>query len=159
MYENLKSNLLLRQSKEKNPKMKNVSHKKIWRISSVQTHVQLPLIIQIKSKNDKKAEKYCVEIHFRKYPTSENLDLYEFKMAFLDNNKPEELLLLMWNFKIMLDKSGIIAANTRIQYLCTLSRGEALCQFGTLCAHVASMTIAHLNRLILGLGITHPPCK
>ena len=52
-------------------------------------------IMSIKSENDKKAEKYSMKIHFCRYFTSKNLDLYKFKVTFLDNNKPEDLLLFL----------------------------------------------------------------
>ena len=47
-----------------------------------------------KSNNDEKLDKYCVEIKLRRDPTSENSDLFEFKMEFFDNGETEELLFL-----------------------------------------------------------------
>ena len=66
-----------------------------------------------------KAEKYCVKIKLRRNPTSEKSDLYEFKMALFDNDEPEEFLLFVQNFKIILESSGTIASSENIQYFCT----------------------------------------
>ena len=44
------------------------SHKKIWRTSAVQIHVEPPPIPSIKSKNDTKAETYFVKIKSRRDP-------------------------------------------------------------------------------------------
>ena len=44
-------------------------------------------------------------------PTSEKLDLYEFKIVLLDNRKPEEFLLFMRNFKMIVDASRTNTAN------------------------------------------------
>ena len=51
---------------------------------------QIPLI---KIKKDEKSDKYCVKIKLHRYPTSQNLEIYEFKIAVFDNSKPEEFLL------------------------------------------------------------------
>ena len=58
--------------------------------------------------------------------TLENLDMYEFKIALFGNGEPDEFLLLVRNFNMMIDSSGILAANTRFQYLRTLLRGDVL---------------------------------
>ena len=58
----------------------------------------------------------------------------------------------MRNFKIVLDTSGTLAENVKLQYLHTLICVEALRQFDNLCAQVVSITIVHLNQVILGLG-------
>ena len=36
-------------------------------------------------------------------PTTEKMDMYEFKMDFLDNGNPEELLLFIINFNMDLE--------------------------------------------------------
>ena len=48
--------------------------------------------------------------------------------------------------------SRILASGAKIPYLCTLVRGEALCQLDTLSVEVESTTIEHLNLIILSLG-------
>ena len=64
------------------------------------TQIQL-----IQSKNDDKYDRYFINIKLRRDPTSEKLNLYELKMAFFDNNDPEELLLFVCNFNMTLKKS------------------------------------------------------
>ena len=87
----------------------------------------------------------------RRDPTSENLDLYEFKMTLFDNGEPKKFLLFV------LEDLTMLTANTKIQYLHTLLCGEAIRHFGTLCDQVGSTPIAHLNRFILGIGTYFPP--
>ena len=48
-----------------------------------------------------------------------------------------------------LEISGILAENKKLQYMCTLLRGEALIQFDDFCAQVGSMTLVYLNQFIL----------
>ena len=82
--------------------MKNVSHNKIWNQGAVQMLVEPPPIPLISGNNDTKLNKYSVKIKLHKDPTSENSDLYEFKMALFDNGEPEEFLLLVCNFQMTL---------------------------------------------------------
>ena len=58
--------------------MKNVFHQNRLNAGTVQVHVRPTPILLIKSKNDEKLDKSFVKIKFRKGPTSEKLDLYEF---------------------------------------------------------------------------------
>ena len=55
-----------------------------------QLHVDPPPIPLIKINHNDKLENDFVKIKLRRDPTSEKLDLYEFKMAFFDNIDPEE---------------------------------------------------------------------
>ena len=73
-------------------------------------------------------------------------------MALFDNGDPEDLLLFVHNFKMTLESLETLAAKEKLQYLCAILRGEALCQFDTLFAKVGSTTTTHLNRVVLGLG-------
>ena len=77
-------------------------------------HVDSPLIPLIKSNQDTKSEKDCVEIKLRRYPTSEKSYIYEFKMGFFDNGKPEVFLLFVRNFKMTLEAPGEISADAKI---------------------------------------------
>ena len=70
----------------------NVFHRKIWCNVAVQIHVEPPHVTLIKSKNDAKLENYCVKIKLCRDPTSEKLDIYEFKTDLFDNGKTEEFL-------------------------------------------------------------------
>ena len=74
-----------------------------------------PRIPLIKSKNDDKPEKYFVKIKLCRDPMSENLDLYEIKMALFDNSNPEEFLLFVRNFNTTLNVSGKFKAGAKIQ--------------------------------------------
>ena len=51
-----------------------------------------------------------------------------------------------------LEVSGTIKYCARIQYVCTLVRGEALCYFDTLSAEVGIANPENLTSIILGLG-------
>ena len=97
-------------------------------------------------------KKYPVKNKFHRDPTSEKSDMYEFKIALFDNGKPEELLLFMRNFKIMLEASGTISTKKNLQYFCKLLHGEVLHMFDSFYAQVGSTTTAHLNRVIMSLG-------
>ena len=56
-------------------------------------------------------------------------DLYEFKIDLFDKGDLEELLLLVRNFNMTLAASGTLETGAKVQYICTLVRGEALRQF------------------------------
>ena len=73
-------------------------------------------------------------------------------MTLFDNADPDEFLLFVQNFKMMLEASRILIDNTNIQYLRTILRGEALHQFDILCVQVGSTKMSHLNWLVLDLG-------
>ena len=68
-------------------------------------HVFPPLIQIIKSKNNNKSDKYCVEIKLRRDPTLAKSDISELKMALFDNGDLEEFLLFVRNFQMTLDAS------------------------------------------------------
>ena len=82
-----------------------------------------PPIPLIKSRNDDKSGKYFVKIKLRRGPTSEKLDLYEFKMALFDNGEPDDILLFIFNFNLTLEVSGMFKYGAKIQYLRMLVHG------------------------------------
>ena len=55
-------------------------------------------------------------------------------MALFDNGYLEEFLLFLLNFNITLLASGMPTIDAKVQYLCIIIRGEALCQFESLSA-------------------------
>ena len=55
-------------------------------------------------------------------------------------------------FNMTLEVLGMIKYGVKIQYLCTLVRGEALCQFNVLSAEVEGAAPLTLALIILGLG-------
>ena len=73
--------------------------------------------------------------------------LYYFKMDLFDNVNPEEFLLLVWIFQMMLQALGAIGDSTKIKYLCTLPYDEALCQPDMFSFEVVSTTTTHLTTL------------
>ena len=132
--------------------MKNLSNKNKWNGGTVRVNMGPPPIPLIKSKNDTKSDKYCAEIKLCRDQTSENSDLYEFKMSFFDNCDMEEFLLFISNSNMNLEASGVIVDSTKIHHLCTLVHGEVLRQFDTLYADVGSTTSENLKYIILGLS-------
>ena len=52
---------------------------------------------------------------------------------------------------MMLEASEMLSAISKLQYLGTLSRCEALCQFDDLCDQVGITNTTNLNRIDLGL--------
>ena len=132
--------------------MKNVSNKKFWNLVMTQAHVEPPTIPLIKSKHNNNPEKYSVKIKFCIHPTSYISDLYEFNMDLFDNGEPEEFLLFVRNFVMNLTTSWMMAMGVKIQYLCTLFRGEALFQFELLSASVEGANTLTTETNILGLA-------
>ena len=86
------------------------------------------MIPVIKIKNYLKRERDYVKINLRGNNKSEKSDMYELKMSFFDNGKSWELLLFVQNLNMMLEEQGNIAANKKLQYLCTILCGETLHQ-------------------------------
>ena len=95
--------------------MNIISHKNKWNMGTVQVHVDPTPIPLIKINNKEKSDKYFVNIQFCRDPTSEKLDLYEFKMTLF--------LLFICNFNMTLEASGTLKTGANIQYLCTLVCG------------------------------------
>ena len=56
-------------------------------------------------------------------PTSEQSDIYEFKMALFDNGEFDEFLLFMQNSNMMLNESWMLTDNKKLQYIRTIIRG------------------------------------
>ena len=107
------------------------------------------LITLIKSKNNAKSDKDSVKNKFRRDPTSEKSNLYEYKTAFFDNGYPEVFLLFVRKFHITLEALGVLTVRAKIQYLCNLLCGIALSQLDTLYVEVGSTTMTQLNHIIL----------
>ena len=95
-------------------------------MGTVQVHVEPPPIPLIKSNNDEKMDKDCVKLKLHRDPTSQNFDLYEFKVALFDNVDTEEFLLFVRNFNMTLEASVILTAGAKIQYLRIIVCGDDL---------------------------------
>ena len=61
-----------------------------------------------------------MKIFFCGNHTTENLDIYESKMALFDYGDPEEFVLFLQTFKMTLEASERPADNVKLQYLHTL---------------------------------------
>ena len=132
--------------------MKNVLHMKNFNTVTIQVHVETSLILIIKGKNDDKLNYCFVKIKLSMNPTSEKSYLYELKIAFFDNVNLDQFLSFIRDFNMTFEASGIITSGTRIQYLHTMVRGEALRQFYMLSSEVVSATSENLASIILGLS-------
>ena len=137
--------------KRKNPTLKKFSLNRIWITGAVQTYVDPTLITWIRTNNYKKPEKDSVKIKSNRDPTLEKLDMYEFKMTFFDNSKPEDFLLFVQNINMKLNASVTITSNKKLQYLHTILCVEVMLHFDTFCDKVVRTTMEHLNQLTLGL--------
>ena len=63
-------------------------------------HVEPQPTPLIKSKHDDKSEKNFVKLKLRRDPTSNNSELYEFKMALFDNGDLDKFFLFVQNFNL-----------------------------------------------------------
>ena len=79
-------------------------------------------------------------------------------MALFDHGKPRDFLLFVRNFSMTIKASVTLTAGAKIQYLCILICGEALHQFGVLCAEVEISIPETLSSAILGLGVYFFSC-
>ena len=64
------------------------------------------------------------------------MKIYEFKMYVFYHGKPKKFLLFVLNLSTNLAVTGPPDMDAKIQYLCTLVRGEALRQFDLFSADV-----------------------
>ena len=67
---------------------------------------------------------------------SSTLELYEFRMSLFDHGKPEEFVLFVQSFQMNLAAIGMLETEAKVNYLCKLVCGGALCQFDLLYADV-----------------------
>ena len=88
------------------------------------------------------------------YSTSE---IYEFKMSLFDHGNLEEFLLFRLNYNITLMVTGTLDMDMKIQYLCTLVCGEALCQFDLFSADVENIETLNVEYYIKVLALYPPP--
>ena len=83
--------------------------------------------------------------------------MYKFEMSLFDNGEPEGFLFFMQNSNMVLNTPGMTTANAKLQYLRNLPCIESLINFDILCVQFGSTTMAHLNQVILGLGMYYFP--
>ena len=111
-----------------------------------------PPIPLINSKHDDKLDKYFVKLKLHRDPTSATSDLYDFKMAFFNNDETEEFLLFISNFNITLAASGTLGKYVKVKHIHTLVRGEALRQFDLISSYMEGMNPLKVETVILGLA-------
>ena len=80
-------------------------------------------------------------------------ELYEFRMSLFDHGEPDEFLLLIWNSKMTLAATETLDMDAKVQYLCTIFRGEALSKFDLMSTDVENTdTSLTADYIIKGLG-------
>ena len=84
-------------------------------------------------------------------------NLYEFKMSLFNHGKPEEFLFLIQNLNTNIEATGTLDTDAKIQYLCTLVRGEAFCQFDFFPNDVENIETLNVDYSIKGLALYLPP--
>ena len=118
----------------------------------VKLHVEPPPIPLINIKHDGNSGKGSVKLKLSRGPTSDTPDLYEFKIALLENGEPEEFLLFVRNFNMNIAASGTLETDTKVQYLCTLVCRESLRRFDLMYDDVKGMNYLAVEDIILGLA-------
>ena len=73
-------------------------------------------------------------------------------MELIDYGEPEYFLLFVRNFNMTLAAPCALAMDAKVQYLCTLVRGESLRQFYALFADIEVMNPLTVETIILGLA-------
>ena len=137
--------------------MKNFLHHKRWVTDTNSTHVETPLIPLTKQMYTGKSYEEYFKQKLIRDTTSIRSDLYEFKMSLFDHGEPEEFLLFVHNFNITLSSTGTLETDTKVQYLHTLVRGEALHQFDFLYADVENTDNKLSDYLLMGSAWYFPP--
>ena len=113
--------------------MKNVSHNNSRNTGAVQVHVDPPPIMSIKSNNDTEMKEDFVKNKNFIDCMSEMLDMYDLKRPCLTTENQWGYFFVQI-FKMTLEVvSETPAANDKLQYLYTLLRGYAICNFDSLC--------------------------
>ena len=127
--------------------MKNVLHNKGWGADTNMAHAEPPTIPLVKETSTGKADGDNIKLKLRRYTMSSMPDIYDFIISLFDHVEPEEFLLFVRNFQMTLAATGTLEPAAKVQYLHTLVRGEALCQFDLLCSDVKK-----INHLRCGLS-------
>ena len=97
-----------------------------------------------------------LKLKFCRDPTSSTPYLYEFNMDLFEHGNPEEFLLFICNFNMTLAVTGNLDMEAKIQYLCTLVRGEALRQFDLLSSDVENTETLNVDYYIMCLALYFP---
>ena len=84
-------------------------------------------------------------------PTLAMPEKYNINMSTFEYGQPEELLAIIKNLKIEIDGIGTTSPSVRINYMCTMIRGEALIEFEKLEVNKHSTANAHIKQITEGL--------
>ena len=133
--------------------MNNVLHKKGWNSGTRPAHVEPLPIPLIKEMYYGKSDKDLIKLKFCRDPKSSTSYLYEFKMSLFDHGDLEDFLLFIRNFNMNLVETGTLDMDTKIQYICTQVRGEALRNFDLLSAGVENTETLNVDYYIKGLAL------
>ena len=79
-----------------------------------------PWIPIIKEMFNDNSDEYFVEIKFCRYTTFSTLELFDFILSLFDHGNPEEFILFVRNFNMILSETGMLEMDAKIQYLRTL---------------------------------------
>ena len=85
------------------------------------------------------------------------LNLYEFKMFLFDHVNLEEFMLLFFNFNMTLAATWMLDIYAKIQYFCTLVRGESLRQFDLFSADGENTETLNVDDYIKDLPFNFTP--
>ena len=140
-------------NKNKYYMIKKVLHKKGWDTDTNPAHIEPPQIPSIKETYTVVSDGYYVKLKLHRDPTYITSDLYDFSMSLFDHGKPEEFLLFVRNSRMTLSATVMLDTYAKVQYIHTLVRGEALCQFDLLSADMEDTnTSLTVDCLLKGLG-------
>ena len=113
-----------------------------------QAYVKPLMIPLIKVMYNGKSGQFFVNMKFLRDTTSSMSYLYEFMMPLFDNGDPKRFLLFVCNPNMNLAASRTLDKVTKIQYLCTLVRGEALLQFDSFSDYVESTKTLNVKYIV-----------
>ena len=86
-------------------------------------------------------------------------DLYEFRMYLFDHSEPEDFILFVKFFQMIIAATKTIETEANIQCFCTLVCGEALRHFNLVSADAKNTeTLSDMDYLLKGL-VRFPPRK
>ena len=126
---------------------------KLWGVDNNPAHVEPNPIPLIKETSIGNSDGDYVKLNLHRDPMSSTSDLYEFRKSLFDHVALEKFLLIVQNFQISLAATGMLEMEAKIQYLCTLLCGEALCQFDLVSADAKNIkTLLDVDYLLKGLA-------
>ena len=117
-----------------------------WINSDVQARIEPPPIPLLRETTRNTEETNIIRIKMHRGPESATSKTYELKVQTFKIFKSEEFLQMMKYFKTGIDGTGNTSASGKIQFLCTMLRGESLIEFEVIANQVGSTTNGHLKK-------------